>query len=238
MYIRARSAANSADSSPPSPDFTSSTMSSASCGSRGASRSVRCSSSSATLASSSGTSAANAESSAASSRAASRSPRAGSELAVGRRRSAPVGRSGAPPGGHWRCRRAVRDRTADARGRRVRRARRRSPLRRCCVIHPPLRPVPKRRPTPGLSLEIRDRSGVGEAAIVSAELAGLALAVPLLEAGHAAAAVEDLLLARVERVALRADLDHDVAAVLGAAGGEAVATAADHGGLGVGRMNA
>ena len=40
MYMRARSAANSADSSPPSPDFSSRTTSSASCGSRGANRSA------------------------------------------------------------------------------------------------------------------------------------------------------------------------------------------------------
>ena len=80
MYILARSAANSADSSPPSPDLTSSTMSSASCGSRGASMSVSWVSSSATRASSSVTSSANDSSSAASSRAVSRSSRADSSL--------------------------------------------------------------------------------------------------------------------------------------------------------------
>src|SRR5258708_39067133 len=46
---------------------------------------------------------------------------------------------------------------------------------------------------------------------------GLALAVALLEAGHAAAAVEDLLLAGIERVALRADLDVDLSALFRAA---------------------
>ena len=56
--------------------------------------------------------------------------------------------------------------------------------------------------------------------------AGRPLAVPGLEAGDAAAGVEDLLLAGVERVAGRADLDVDGAAVLGAAGGELVAAAA------------
>ena len=53
-----------------------------------------------------------------------------------------------------------------------------------------------------------------------------ALAVPRLEAGDPTAGVQDLLLARVERVAVRADLDVDLTAGLGAAGGERVATTA------------
>ena len=64
------------------------------------------------------------------------------------------------------------------------------------------------------------------------------LAVALLEAGDSAAAVEDLLLAGVEGVALGADLNHDVAALLGASGLERITAAADHGGLDVGGMNA
>ena len=52
-----------------------------------------------------------------------------------------------------------------------------------------------------------------------------ALAEPLLEPGDAAAGVEDLLLAGVERVALRADLGVDDAVGRGAAGGERVAAA-------------
>src|SRR3954451_604703 len=68
--------------------------------------------------------------------------------------------------------------------------------------------------------------------------AGLALAVALLEAGHAAATVENLLLARVERVALRADLDVDLSALLGAARGERVTAPAVHGRLAVVRVNA
>ena len=69
------------------------------------------------------------------------------------------------------------------------------------------------------------RTGVGGVATWLRQLSdcrgvGLlgALAVARLEAGDAAAGVEDLLLAGVERVALRADLDGDVARLLGAAG--------------------
>ncbi|MDV6288371.1 hypothetical protein R2F25_12245 [Streptomyces sp. UP1A-1] len=47
-----------------------------------------------------------------------------------------------------------------------------------------------------------------------------------LEAGHTATGVEDLLLARVERVALGADLGADGAALDRAAGGERRATGA------------
>src|SRR5271170_3437940 len=67
--------------------------------------------------------------------------------------------------------------------------------------------------------------------------AGLALAVTPLEASDPTTAVQNLLLTGVERVALRADLDHDVAVFLGAAGLEGVAATADHGGLAVGGMN-
>src|SRR5262249_43712776 len=66
---------------------------------------------------------------------------------------------------------------------------------------------------------------------------GLALAVTLFEAGHPAAAVQDLLLAGVERVALRANLDHDATSGLGAARLEGVAASAEHCGLLVGGMN-
>src|SRR6185312_10224754 len=54
--------------------------------------------------------------------------------------------------------------------------------------------------------------------LLTSLLAGIALAVALLEARHPATAVEDLLLAGVEGMALRAHLDHDVAVLLGAAG--------------------
>src|SRR6476646_7206707 len=64
-----------------------------------------------------------------------------------------------------------------------------------------------------------------------------ALAVALLEARHTAAAVEDLLLAGVEGMALRADLYGDLSALLGAAGGEAAAAAAQHSGLDIVRVN-
>src|SRR6201995_1207658 len=66
---------------------------------------------------------------------------------------------------------------------------------------------------------------------------GLALAVTPLEASDPATAVQNLLLPRVEGVALRADLDHDVAAFLGTAGLEGVTATADHGGLAVSGMN-
>src|ERR1700744_6687524 len=46
---------------------------------------------------------------------------------------------------------------------------------------------------------------------------GLALAVTPLETSDPTTAVQDFLLTRVERVALRADLDHDVAVFLGTA---------------------
>src|SRR5699024_12266077 len=54
------------------------------------------------------------------------------------------------------------------------------------------------------------------------------LAVAGLEAGDAAAGVQDLLLAGVERVARGADLGADDAIRLGAAGGERVSAGAGH----------
>src|SRR5690349_15636947 len=58
-----------------------------------------------------------------------------------------------------------------------------------------------------------------------------ALAVARLEAGDTTAGVQDLLLAGVERVAGRADLDVDLAAAGGAAGGELVPAATRDRGL-------
>src|SRR5215210_8773173 len=60
--------------------------------------------------------------------------------------------------------------------------------------------------------------------------AGVALAEPLLEAGDAAAGVEDALLARVEGVAGRAGLDGQLTARDRAAGGEGVPAPTGHGG--------
>src|SRR3954465_12642742 len=60
--------------------------------------------------------------------------------------------------------------------------------------------------------------------------AGVALAEPLLEAGDAAAGVEDALLARVEREAGRACLDGQLTARRRAAGGEGVPAPTGHGG--------
>src|SRR5699024_11022656 len=59
------------------------------------------------------------------------------------------------------------------------------------------------------------------------------LAVAGLEASDAAAGVQDLLLAGVERVALGADLGADGTVALGAAGGERVTAGAGHRGLAV-----
>src|SRR4051795_7648731 len=66
---------------------------------------------------------------------------------------------------------------------------------------------------------------------------GGALAEALLEPGHAATGVEDLLLAGVERVARRADLDGQLTGRGGAAGLERVAAATGHGGDVVGRVD-
>src|ERR1039458_8713340 len=60
------------------------------------------------------------------------------------------------------------------------------------------------------------------------------LAVARLEAGDAATSVQDLLLAGVERVALRAHVRGDLAALHGAAGLERVATGAGDRGRDVG----
>src|SRR6185312_12154972 len=76
------------------------------------------------------------------------------------------------------------------------------------------------------------------AGAVDVLVAAVALAVASLEPGHPAAGVQDLLLARIERVAVGADLDVDRARRLRAAGGEGVATAADHFGGDVLRMDA
>lgn len=56
----------------------------------------------------------------------------------------------------------------------------------------------------------------------------LALAVASLEASHTTTGVQNLLLAGVEGVAVGADLGADLAALLGAAGLERVATGAAH----------
>src|SRR4051812_31170646 len=73
---------------------------------------------------------------------------------------------------------------------------------------------------------------------VAGELLALGLlSEARLEARHPATGVEDLLLARVERVAGRAHVGVDVAALRGAARGEAVATAAGHLSDGILRVN-
>src|SRR6478609_4060573 len=82
-----------------------------------------------------------------------------------------------------------------------------------------------------------DRAPLTQLVVGCGLLAGVALAVALLEAGHAAAAVENLLLAGVEGVALGADLDVDLAALLRAASGEGGAAAAVHRRLDVVRVH-
>src|SRR3954471_14800320 len=79
------------------------------------------------------------------------------------------------------------------------------------------------------------RTGAREGLLAGALLGRLGVAG--LEAGDAAAGVEDLLLAGVERVAVRADVGVDGAGRRGAAGGERRATGAGHLGLDVLRVD-
>src|SRR5699024_9041288 len=80
----------------------------------------------------------------------------------------------------------------------------------------------------------RRRQLSGSAACRAERLSsGVLLAVACLEAGDAAAGVQDLLLAGVERVARGAHLGADHTVGLGAAGGERVAAGAGHLGLDV-----
>src|SRR4051812_32094615 len=92
----------------------------------------------------------------------------------------------------------------------------------------------RRRPFPPLAGWERAPSGELLGAVGRGR-GRVALAEPLLEAGHAAAGVEDALLARVERVAGRARLDGELTVRRGAAGGERVPAATGHrGGVVVG----
>src|SRR5690348_10236817 len=75
----------------------------------------------------------------------------------------------------------------------------------------------------------------GRALLVS--LVGLLLAEAALEPGHAAAGVEDLLLARIERVAAGADVGVDDTVLRRAAGDEGLPAAAGHRGHHVVRVN-
>src|SRR4051795_117021 len=84
---------------------------------------------------------------------------------------------------------------------------------------------------------MRPLGPVGPSGRIDGLLAGRLLAVALLEARHATAGVEDLLLARVERVAVAADVGVDRAALGGAVGREGVATGARHRGLHVLRVD-
>src|SRR6516165_4054499 len=231
MYILAKSAAKRADSSPPSPDLTSSTMSSASCGSRGASMSVSWVSSSATRASSSAASSANDSSSAASSRAVSRSSRAATSL----RYVPTIGANRANRRPALRASSGLLCSSGSA-SRRSSSACSASSTSMVCtgsVMSHLLPHLPQTRTDARPAQTRTVRASVSHLFVGC----GLALAVALLETGHPAAAVENLLLAGVEGVALRADLDDDVAAGLGAAGLEGVPAPAVHGGLRVGGVN-
>src|SRR6202041_1078579 len=70
----------------------------------------------------------------------------------------------------------------------------------------------------------------GSAGLLLGGLLARGLAEALLEPRDATAGVQDLLLARVERVAVRADVGVDRAAGSGAPGGERVPAATGHGG--------
>src|SRR4051812_10492011 len=85
---------------------------------------------------------------------------------------------------------------------------------------------------------MRPLGPVGPSGRIDGLLAGRLLAVALLEARHAAAGVEDLLLARVERVAVAADVGVDDAVTGRAPGREGVTTGARHRGLHVLRVDA
>src|SRR5262249_6557292 len=87
------------------------------------------------------------------------------------------------------------------------------------------------------ALARQDRASGSQLLVVGLVGRSLPLPVALLEAGHAAAAVEDLLLAGVEGVALRADLDVDLSALLRAASGEGGTATAVHRRLDVVRVN-
>ena len=63
------------------------------------------------------------------------------------------------------------------------------------------------------------------------------LAVTCFELSDPAAGIKNLLLAGVERVALRADIGMNAAVLRGAAGGEGTATGACHRGFGIRRVN-
>src|SRR6478736_5075717 len=200
-YIRSRSPAKRADSSPPSPALTSRMTSRSSSGSRGTSIRRRCSSASARRVSREGTSAAKDSATAGASaayrlfsvRTRSWSPwTAGSASCCSSSAySSRIDWTDSSTAGP-----SAQGRSGDGRIRRT--------------------PAPD------------DRSRGSRRA---GDLLGGLLAVTGLEPGHAATGVEDLLLAGVERVALRADVGRDLAGGRGAAGREGVATGAGDRGL-------
>ena len=205
-------------------------------GSRGTSSTCSCSASSALLRPrASRPRRANAASSAASSRAASRSSPACSPVAVGRDDRAQLGVAAA------RALRAARlvgvdvrvgepplevGVLGDAAPRRTRTSRRR---RRTAVAvdggHERPSGGDDQRAAPGARPRRQCRRRRG-GAVGGADCGVGLLAEALLELGDAAAGVEDLLLARVERVAGAADLGVDDAVLRGAARGERVAAGA------------
>src|SRR5205823_8195588 len=210
-YIRSRSPANSADSSPPSPALISRITSLPSSGSRGASSSASLSSSTGRRSSNAAASAPNDASSAASSRAAARSSRARPStaaalwIAVSSAKRRPTRRAVAWSA--WMAGSASRASSAAYSSSSV--------LRRSSLM--------------GFLREMRNGArppamGRGQAPDMALlGLLGLCLGVLLLELGDPAGGVEHALLSGVERVARVARLDVDHAVLRRAAGLEAVA---------------
>src|SRR5664280_2403500 len=228
-YIRSRSPANNADSSPPSPALTSRMMSRSSSGSRGTSSRRSLSSAAASTASSAGSSSANALSWVASSRAAATSSRAACQAWY----AATVDASAAyrlfslrtSPWSWW---------TAGSASCASRSAYSCTNVAADSSIWVPsvngFQQEPANSNAGPTTITVGDR----RARKLLVDLLVDLLAITRLEAGDAATGVEDLLLAGVERVALRAHVRGDLAALHGAAGLERVATGTGDGGRYVG----
>ena len=188
--------------------------SSASCGSRGASMSVRLVVEFGDLASNSGTSLG--ERGIVGSQFAGRLEVAARlQLAVGRGDRRPPGRSAWPPVGRWRCQRAGSGRTVAARGRRVQPARVSIAGRVRSASSSVLVGLTSGSPRTGTDAGLLALASDGRRSkLAVAGLGGLGgtLAVALLEAGHAPPLSRIFCLPVCRTVALRAHLDHDVAA--------------------------
>src|SRR5436305_150531 len=207
-YMRSRSPANSADSSPPSPALISRMTSLPSSGSRGASNSASFSSMAGSRSASTAVPAANAGSSAASSRAATRPSRAcassAAALAIGVSSAKRRPTRRATAWSAWIAGSASRASSSAYSSSSV--------LSRSSLIPFSLR---ERHPPPAGPGRVPSRALLG--------LLRLGLGVLLLELRDPAGGVEHALLAGVERVAGVTGLYVDLAVLRRAAGGEAVA---------------